>query len=75
MRRLRSTRTMLLGTFLLVGLTLPVRAAITKGPYLQNPSPRAVTVQWETDEPGEPVVRFYPADPSRPPRANFTRRS
>ena len=61
MRRLRSTRTMLLGTFLLVGLTLPVRAAITKGPYLQNPSPRAVTVQWETDEPGEPVVRFYPA--------------
>jgi len=61
MRRLRATRTMLLGAFLLVGLALPVRAAITKGPYLQNPSPTAVTVQWETDEPGEAVVRFRPA--------------
>ena len=61
MQRLHSTRTMLLGLFLVVGFALPVRAAITKGPYLQNPSPKAVTVQWETDEPGEPVVRFYPA--------------
>ncbi|HET6441456.1 MAG TPA: metallophosphoesterase family protein [Phycisphaerae bacterium] len=61
MRRLYSTRTMLLGLFLVVGFALPVRAAITKGPYLQNPSPTAVTVQWETDEPGEPVVRFCPA--------------
>ncbi len=61
MRRLHSTQTMLLGLFLVVGFALPVRAAITKGPYLQNPSPKAVTVQWETDEPGEPVVRFYPA--------------
>ena len=58
MRRLHPTRTMLLGLFLVVGFALPVRAAITKGPYLQNPSPRAVTVQWETDEPGDLVVRF-----------------
>jgi len=49
---------MLLSLFLVVGFTLPVRAAITKGPYLQNPSPTAVTVQWEADEPGDAVVRF-----------------
>lgn len=33
-------------------------AAITKGPYLQNPGPTGVTVQYETDAPGEGAVRF-----------------
>jgi len=33
-------------------------AAITKGPYIQNPSPTAVTIQWETDEPGEGRVHY-----------------
>lgn len=42
--------------------TLSTSAAITKGPYIQNPSPTAVTIQWETDEPGSPPTVFFAAE-------------
>ncbi len=38
---------------------------LTAGPYLQNPTPTAITVQWETDQPGEGVVRYRAADEPR----------
>jgi len=46
---------------LLVLAALPAAvqaAALTKGPYLQDPGPTAMTVQYETDAPADGVVRF-----------------
>ena len=31
---------------------------LTKGPYLQNPGPTAITIQYETASPGDGLVRF-----------------
>lgn len=36
----------------------PAALVLTKGPYLQNPSSTAMTVQWETNVPGDGFVRF-----------------
>ena len=39
-------------------------SVLTKGPYLQNPTATAITVQWETERPGAGQVFFRPADAS-----------
>jgi len=44
--------------WLVASSAAPLWAAVVRGPYLQNGTPRSVTVKWRTDLPGESVVRY-----------------